>query len=424
LKFTSFESSFNKNILTLVTGNAIAFIIPIILYPVISRIFSPADYALFGLFASIYGVLEIASAGRYDFAVVLPKKNDEAINVVGSGLFFASLYSILTFLLVVFFRTWASIKLKNPFLADWLFLLPPALFLTSISKLGNGWLIRQKQFKAASINKASQKISEISAQMAFGFSHIGNGLIIGDIIGRLFNAGMSLYQGTRAGFNRKALSIPGVKAGLRQYADFPKYNTLPSMLNALASMIPVFIISSHFSTEVSGSFNFSRILLSIPFALIASSISQVMMQQISEKRHAAKSIIHELMTLGSRLGALGLVGALILLVAAPQIFGFLFGAEWRQSGEFTRILIFSNIISFVVSPFSVLLAVLGKIRYSGIWQTFYFSVSCCLWFFNYASIERFLITLVILDVVCYLIYGFLIYVAVKDYEKTLANSNA
>src|SRR5689334_10723059 len=95
------NSNFIRNILTLSTGNAIAFIIPVILYPVLSRVFAPEDYALFGLYAGVFGFLEIASAGRYDFAVVMPREDNDAMNLVGGALIISICYSFFIFLLVI-----------------------------------------------------------------------------------------------------------------------------------------------------------------------------------------------------------------------------------------------------------------------------------------------------------------------------------
>ena len=74
-------STFAKDIFTLLTGNAVAFIIPVLVYPLLSRIYSTEDYALFGLYIGVFSFLEIASAGRYDFAIVMPEKDEAALNI-------------------------------------------------------------------------------------------------------------------------------------------------------------------------------------------------------------------------------------------------------------------------------------------------------------------------------------------------------
>ena len=416
------SSAFIKDILTLVTGNVIAFIISIILYPLLSRIFTPEDYALFGLYFAVFTFLEIASAGRYDFALVNPEKDEDAISLVAGGLIISIFYSLVILLFVFLLKDFLAAKLNNPALANWLFFLPPALFLISVSKLCNGWLIRIKKFKAASINKASQKIAEGGTQLAIGaLIKMGNGLILGDIAGRLFNAIFSAYQGINSGLDRKKISKTLVKINLKRYLEFPKYGILPSMLNTLGGMLPVFIVSSYYSVEVSGSFNFSRIILSVPFALISAGISQVLMQQVSERRHKKETIYKEVYLVATKLAILSVIGIVVLSLAGPMLFELVFGSKWRQSGEYTSILIFSYAISFIVSPFSMLLVVLGKIRWISFWQIFYFFAVSILWFFNTFDITNFLVTMVIIDTISYAVYGILIYKCVRSYENQLSD---
>jgi O-antigen/teichoic acid export membrane protein len=421
LKKIAKNSDFIKDILTLVTGNAIAFIVSILLYPVLSRIFSQQDYALFGLYFAVFTFLEIASAGRYDFAVVMPERDEDAINIVAGALIISSFYCLIVLVLVFLLKDILSAKLNNPLLADWLFLLPIGLFLVSISKLLNGWLIRIKKFRASSVNKASQKIAEGATQMVFGALKQGNGLILGDIAGRVFNAFFSYYQSVRSGLDRRLITKPLIAANLIRYVEFPKYGILPSMLNTLGGMLPVFFISSYYSMEVSGSFNFSRIILSVPFALISVGISQVLMQQVSERRHKNETIYREVILVAKKLIILSIAGIAVLALAGPELFEFIFGSKWRQSGEFTTILIFSYAVSFVVSPFSMLLVVLGKMKWISAWQIFYFFAISILFFLSNLSIQSFLVAMVIIDIISYAAYGFLILKCVRNYEDQLTS---
>lgn len=414
--FLDWNTDFSRNILTLFTGNAIAFIIPILLYPVLSRVFTVEDYALFGLYVGIFSLLEIASAGRYDFGIVLPEKEEDAVSLVWGGMIIAAAYSILILILVVIFNDVVAGLLKNPELSGWLFLLPPSLFLISASKLCNGWLLRAKRFRAASVNKASQKIGEVSSQLIFGTMRAGNGLILGDLAGRFFNAVFSVYQ-SRLGIFGKPLSI---KANLLRYSELPTYGIFPAMLNNLGGLWPVLVISAYYSVDVTGSVNFSRIVLSVPFALIVTGISQVLMQQVSELKNRKESIRGNLVSLVAKLSGLSVLAVIALYGFGPSLFEWIFGGKWREAGEYTSILIFSTAVSFVVSPFSTILVVLGRIKWLSYWQIFYFFAVSTLWFWRDVPIQNFLWVVVLIDILSYLAYGILIYKAVETYESQLS----
>ena len=350
----------------------------------------------------------------------MPEKDDDAMNLVVGGLLISFAYSLLILSLLFPLKDILSSQLGNPQLANWLFFIPMSLVLMSVTKLGNSWLLRKKEFRAASINKASQKISEVSSQLTLGLLRSGNGLIIGDVVGRTLSAIVSLVQTLRSGFDLRKINGSLIKANLLRFAELPKYGIVPSMLNSLGGLLPVFIVSSYYSVDISGSFNFSRIVLSVPFALIATGISQVLMQEVSERKHFGLRIGKEMFSLVLKLAVLSLLALAVLYFFAPPLFVLVFGLKWRVAGEYTSILMFSTAISFVVSPFSILLVILGRIRLLSLWQALYFVSISLLWLIRDSSIENFLIALTFVDGVCYLIYGTLIFVAIKGYDKSVS----
>ena len=51
------KSSFTKNVLTLMTGTAVAQAIPIAISPILTRLYTPSDFGVFALFFSIVAIL-------------------------------------------------------------------------------------------------------------------------------------------------------------------------------------------------------------------------------------------------------------------------------------------------------------------------------------------------------------------------------
>ena len=71
----------NKKIALLVGGTSIAQLITIFLTPVLSRIYTPEDFGVFALFFSATGIISIMIGGRYEVAIMQPKKDHEAISL-------------------------------------------------------------------------------------------------------------------------------------------------------------------------------------------------------------------------------------------------------------------------------------------------------------------------------------------------------
>ena len=94
------KEEFSKNVLTLVSGTAIAQIIPIAISPVLTRIYTPEEFGIYAIFTSIVIIFSVISNGRYELAIVLPEKDEDAINIFALGLiinvvlFFFKSYSL------------------------------------------------------------------------------------------------------------------------------------------------------------------------------------------------------------------------------------------------------------------------------------------------------------------------------------------
>jgi len=93
-------SEFSKNVITLIAGVSVAQLIPIIITPVLTQFFSPEQFGTYGLYVSVYTILGIISCGKYDIAIMLPKKKIDSINIVAICFTLASLFSLLTLLIL------------------------------------------------------------------------------------------------------------------------------------------------------------------------------------------------------------------------------------------------------------------------------------------------------------------------------------
>ena len=75
------KSEFARNILTLMTGTAIAQAIPIAISPILTRLYSPEDFGVFALYMGVVSIGGILATGRYEMSVMLPKKDSDAMKI-------------------------------------------------------------------------------------------------------------------------------------------------------------------------------------------------------------------------------------------------------------------------------------------------------------------------------------------------------
>ena len=121
-RFTS--GSFARNVLTLMTGTTIAQAIPIAISPILTRIYTPEDFGVFALYMSIASIIAVLATGRYELAIMLPKKDEDAVNIVALSIIIAFFVSLISFLIVFIFNTQITNLLGNPEISNWLYFIP------------------------------------------------------------------------------------------------------------------------------------------------------------------------------------------------------------------------------------------------------------------------------------------------------------
>jgi len=418
--FGFFKLELFKNITILTSGTLVAQLIPILLQPVLRRLFVPEVFGNFAIYLSATGVIAIAVSFRYEMTIVLPKKDADAANLLVLAMMINIVISFL-FCLVLLFWKEEAVRLLNlsPPYISWLYFIPLSVFLFAGYQAINYWLIRQKAYRRSSGNKILRRATEASVQVAGGLLHRSSAMVTGDISGNLVNLLAGLLQLKKTRFTLRYISLRRMRAMALRYREFPLYNLFPSFLNTAAALAPVFFIKHFFSDNVTGYFDLTRTVLAIPMALLTVSVSQVLYQKISERRNRGEGIRDQMLPLMKVLGVLAVAEVIVLFFFGKELFAFFFGKTWGVSGEYARILVFGFALKFIVSPLSVSLMALEKIRVWSLWQILYFIAICSLAAFKAPDIDSFLIRYLIIDIFAYTVYAGIIFFVIAGYEKEI-----
>ena len=69
--------------------------------PILARIYSPESFAYFGVYMSILAILTVFVTGKYELAIMLPKKDRDALNVFALSVMITIIISMVTLLIVI-----------------------------------------------------------------------------------------------------------------------------------------------------------------------------------------------------------------------------------------------------------------------------------------------------------------------------------
>ena len=139
-------SAFATDVLKLVTGTTLAQIIVVLTSPLLTRLYGPEAFGFYALFASITGILGVIACMRYELAIMLPKTDEEAANLLGLCLLCVAVVSGLTIPALYFGGDALLSLLRAPGLGPYLILVPPFVFISGVFLALNYWNSRGNHF--------------------------------------------------------------------------------------------------------------------------------------------------------------------------------------------------------------------------------------------------------------------------------------
>ena len=358
------KGAFGRNVLTLMTGTALAQGVGIAIAPILTRLYQPSDFGVFVLYTSIVGLIGIIATGRYEMAIVLPEKEEDAVDLVALSLLVTTCISLLLLAIVLALGPRLAEYLGNREIRPWLVWTPVGVFLTGLYQTFTFWCTRKEKFKRLAVSRVAQSGATAGANVLMGFLGLGgSGLIGGALAGQALSSVVLVGQAVQGdGDMARSVTMGGIKANAIRYRDFPMVNSLHAFIDVVQSSGLVFLISAYFGSTILGFYSFVLRILKLPLSLIGGAVSQVFFQKASVV-HNAGGDLHSLVkkTL-FRLGLLALPMLIVILLGGPTLFSIVFGKNWRVAGEYAQILSPWVMGNFIFSPISGVYLIVGRQR--------------------------------------------------------------
>lgn len=375
------SSDLRRNILTLLKGNIFAQALPILCMPLLTRLYTPESFGIFTLYLSI--VLSLASiAGlRYEYGILLPKKNFIAWRLLILAAKITLIISVVIGIIFILMSVQIADLLKNSALTPWLALVGFNILIIGMTQLFTFWFNRNKQYKLITNQRILQSTASNGTQIILGLGfHFGvSGLILGNLFGQLITLSYSIKKALPNKFNKKSKPKKIEKKLLNHFKSLPLYNAPTALIDALRLNGINVLLSAFFSISSLGQFALAWRLLQSPIALINGALSQVYYQHFTQlpnkERHSflcsciKKSFI------------IGILPFTVLYFISEWLFILLFGEEWRQAGYICSILIPWLFLNFITSPISSIYVVLKQEKILLIFSIFYMIIPLGIIFF-------------------------------------------
>jgi lipopolysaccharide exporter len=363
-------SNFVANVLKLISGSVTAQVLGILLVPLLTRIYNPDDIGIFQIFLSITGILIIFSTFSYQFAIMLPKTEEDSANVALLCAILVTLVSLLIALVVYFLPQNVEYIFNSPGISKYLIYIPALTFFNGIYFVQNYWLSRKTRFGVISGSRISNTLSTKVFQLLIPIWSVSPfGLIFGYTAGYGI-ADLFMLKGMKEDIKVfKKVSVKKMKEMAIQYKNFPLFSSWSDLANTISPQLPTFLLAYFYGTTVVGYFSLANQVVNMPMGLLGAAIEQVFFQKISEAKNRnnpeeMKIIVSEVY---KKLILIGVFPMILLLILGKEIFTFAFGKNWYVSGIYIKILVPWIFLVFLSSPISTLYMVFDKQK---VWLTF------------------------------------------------------
>jgi len=356
--------------MTLMTGTGLAQVLPIALSPILTRLYTPEEFGVFALYGSVCAILAVLVTGKYELAIVVPRYDGEAINLVAVTVLLSLLVSLILLGVIWMWNEPIASLLGHPDVRSWLYLAPFATLILGCYYAFNFWANRRSRYKSMAISRIVQSGAATAMQLAAGVSKVGLlGLILGQLFGQLlstFFLAKSLPSDERRLFRR--ISFKRMQCVARRHIGYPKYMVPGQTMSVGATEMPLLLISVFFGAGVAGFYALAQRVMAAPLALVASAVGDVYRQKAAGQYSSQGECLEVFLASFKRLALFALFPMLPVLLFGPWLFAFVFGDAWREAGEIASVLSILVFFQTLSSPLSTTVLLAGWLRLDSLWQ--------------------------------------------------------
>ena len=409
----------DKKIGILILGTFLAQLITIGVTPILSRIYSPEDFGIFAIIFSISGILSTFIGGRYEVAIVQPKKITKSLNLA----LISSIVMILStiFLTIIYLLFEENILKLTNFENRFLLYTPLIALFIGLFNILNMLNTKLENYKSIAMAKIVKSITQNFLPIILSFFSLSSiNLLISYFSGFIATYFTLMKKKFLQSQFSSDTSAKNLFSSLKEYKDFPLLSAPASLVDTISQQLPFIFIYYIGGEAVNGFYFLASRIISIPVTLIGVSFGQVFYKEVTSRLNNKTRLMPLLIDSIKKLLIVSISFFLLIFFLSPYAFPILFGQEWVEAGKIAQYLGCIFVIKFVVSTTSHILSIKEYLYRGSFWKYIYFLTSIFLYYFSYLyQIEfyKFLTLLVIHEYLLYSIYFYLIFISVKENDN-------
>ncbi len=417
---------FVRHVTNIMTGTIASQIIVLLASPLITRLYSPENFAMLGLYLSVVAVVSKVSSLCYERAIVLPEDEANSYYIVIVSLVILFVVSLSVYLLLIGNSEQISNLINNAEFGHWINVISLGIFFTGLANIGRYYLIRRKCFTNISVSRVIESFLSAGLKILLGFI-IGmwtGGLLIGTLAGTMVAAtiiSINVFGELKNSVESFSLDATIMNV-ISRYRKFPLFASWNALLNVASLEVVIFILSALFNPVVVGLYSFATRILRQPIVSMSEAVAQVYFGKAASQLAGKNMVGPGLRKVILILGVSGFLPFLILGLYGNVMVSYIFGDSWYEAGQYVRILSPWFFVLFVLGPINSIYEVYEKqdvrlyfnltsaiLRVGSVFSAYYLT----------GSIYMVLLAFVVVNIIMDIMLGYVGWKLVSKHDKTL-----
>lgn len=351
---------FVRHVMQLGLANAGAQALSLLIVPILTRLYSPADFGAFAIYLAVLNTLVPIASLRMQATLALPELPEDSRRLLHISLIVLGVNVALTTL-------FAGIVITEGFIPDeWMtdqrrflfLLLPLNLAALGLVQIYSAWTMLHHQTSATAVARITESVVDRSTSCLCAFNAAIHPL--GLIAGRLVGSGAAAYSLWKASHlhikktRHSWLDFQSLIPLALRYRHFALVSSAATLCDSAARQAPALLLAFLFSPAVAGYYALAFQVVNVPLLIAGDALSSTYFQRAARLRTTPEQLTHNTAQLFRSMLSLIIPATLGLSFLGSPVFSRIFGNSWAPAGEYAQVLAAGFLFMFLHRPMSVL----------------------------------------------------------------------
>jgi O-antigen/teichoic acid export membrane protein len=325
-----------RNIATVASGAAAAQALGMVFAPLVTRLYGPDAFGVLGMFTASVGLLAVLAGLSWPAAVVVPQREADAVALARLALLTGTALSLLLALGLAAGGPVLLGSLGMQALVPYLGWVAPAVWVTVAGRVLSYWLIRREAFALSARWSVGMTLLVNIVKVGAGAVAPSAGVLVATHTGGTAAGAWLTWRAWRRIAPPLATKAVPLREVARRFADFPRWRAPQDFINALSQSLPLLVLGAWAGVASAGQYGIALTVLGMPAVLLGHSVMSALTPRVNAVLREGGDVRPLIVRSTSALAGIGALPFLLVMLAGPQLFAFVFGDSWMRAGEYAR----------------------------------------------------------------------------------------